>query len=325
MHTNIESQPNVSIDTQSSPRKKPQMKWNAKTKDSIYAYAMLLPMLIGFSLFTLYPMFWLIRWSFFDYDGITSTFVGIDNFLRTFTRDSNYWWSLLNTFIVTFAKLAIEIPLALVLAIFLNKRTKINAIFRVSFFMPTIVSAAIVGLIFSILFNPINGFVDTLLKDSGAITSPIDWLSNKWLALLILGIAALWQGFGINMIFFLMGLQSIPADLYECADIDGAGRWHKFTKITLPMLAPVMQVIIMLAIISSMKIADLALVLTNGQPGGKSEMVMTYIFKYFFNYGGGESSYQIGYGASLAVVTALIFALITVLFFKLTSKMKQIY
>ena len=128
------------------------------------------------------------------------------------------------------------------------------------------------------------------------------------------------------MVYFLMGLQGIPKELYECAEIDGANRVQKFFKVTLPMLAPVMQIILMLAIVNGMKMTDLALVLTNGTPAGKSEVVMTYIFKYFFSTDGlSSNNSQFGYASSMAVVTAFIVGIITLLYMQLSKKMKKIY
>lgn len=289
---------------------------STRSKNALQAYAMLAPMLAGFALFSLYPMLWLIRWAFYDYDGIGSpAFIGLANFARGFTRDPGYWAALLNTCVIVAAKLIIEMPLALALAVMLNRSTRLNTFFRTVFFMPTIVSAAIIGLVFFLMFNPYHGAVNELLALAGA-RRPINWFANKWLADGVIVLAEVWKNFGINMVFFLMGLQSIPAELYECAELDGAGRWRKFRSITLPMLAPITTVVVMLALVGSMKIVDLVLVLTNGQPGGGTEVVMTYVFKYFFSYGVSDSISQFGYASSLAVITAIALGLLTAAYLK---------
>lgn len=295
-------------------------------KDSVQAILMLLPMLIGFTLFTIYPMIWLVRWSGYNYDGMTtSKFIGADNFIRAFTRDRQYWESLLNTFYIVAIKLAIEIPFALFLAVVLNSTKRINSFFRTIFFMPAIVSSAIVGLVFFLMFEPFRGSVNYILKALGFIQHNINWFGTQWLADWVIILASVWRSFGTNMIFFIMGLQNVPKEIYECADIDGAGVWKKFTKITLPMLAPVMRVVLMLALVNSMKMSDLVLVLTNGQPGGKTEVVMSYTFKYFFSYGAADSISQYGYAASLAVITAIILGIITGIYFKATKNSGNIY
>lgn len=296
-----------------------------KKDDTIPAYLMIAPMLIGFALFTIYPIFYVIRWSFFDYDGFsTALFIGIDNFIRLFCRDANYWNSVWNTIIITLGKMALEIPLALLLAVLLSSRSRINTFFRTAFFMPTIISMAIVGLIFSIIFGSYNGIINTLLANFNITTANINWFGAKWLAMAVIILASVWSHYGINMVFFLMGLQSIPKELYECADIDGANKIQQFFNITLPMLKPILQIIIMLALVEGLKMSELVLVLTNGQPGGETEVVMTYVYKYFFptdSMSGGLIQY--GYASSLATITAVIVGVITLSYLKLTRKMSD--
>lgn len=294
--------------------------------DNIPVYLLMSPMLIGFLLFTIYPIIYVLRWAWFDYDGFSqATFIGLNNFIRLFTRDSSYWISIFNTFFVTVCKMLIEIPAALILAVLLNSKTRINNFFRTMFFMPTIVSTAIVGLIFSILFSSYNGIVNVILTNTGLTAEKINWFGDKWLALLVVVLAAVWSHFGINMIFILMGLQSVPKELYECAEIDGANAVQKFFKVTIPMLAPILQIVLMLAIVEGMKMTEMVLVLTNGQPGGQTEVVMTYIYKYFFSSDAMVGIAQYGYASSLAVVTAVIIGFITVIYLKLSSKMNKIY
>ncbi len=294
--------------------------------DSVQALLMIAPMLLGFALFTIYPMGWLMNWSFFKYDGITApTFNGLENFVRAFTRDPYYWRALNNTFFIVAIKLVIEIPLALFLAVALNKATKVNSVFRTAFFMPAIISTAIIGMIFFLMFDPFQGVINQLLKSWGLIGKKINWFGDKWHADAVIIIASVWKGFGVNMVFFLMGLQSIPEELHECAQIDGANVWEKFRYVTLPMLAPFAKTVVMLALINSMKMSDLVLTLTNGQPAGNTEVVMSYTFKFFFSYGVADSVSQFGYASALAIVTAAILGLITGAYFLLTRKMGDLY
>jgi len=278
-----------------------------KQKDSVQSYLMILPMLIGFLLFTIYPMFWLIRWSWFSYDGMTAAeFIGFDNYIRAFTRDLRYWQSLLNTFIIVGGKLILEIPLALFLAVVLNSQKKINAFFRTIFFSPAIVSTAIVGIVFYLVFEPFRGPVNLLGKQFGLLSANVNWFGTKGLANTVIILASVWRGFGTNMIFFIMGLQNISADVYECAALDGVNTYTRFTKITLPLLAPTIKTVMMLFIVNGIKMSDMVLALTNGQPGGSTEVVMSYTFKYFFSYGSADTISQYGYSSALAVITALI-------------------
>ncbi len=292
--------------------------------DSGMAYLMIIPMLIGFLVFTIYPIVYVIQYSWFDYDGFTEAkFIGFDNFVRVFTRDKPFWASMMNTLIITLSKISIELPLALLLAVLLNAKRKINNAFRTFLFLPTIISTAIIGLIFSILFNSYNGIINQILLSMGL--DSINWFGHKWTSMIVIVISAVWSHLGINMILFLMGLQSIPRELYECAQIDGANSVQKFFKITIPMLGPVLQTILMLAIVEGLKLSDLVLVLTNGQPAGSTEVVMTYIYKYFFSTDSLSGSIaQYGYASSMAVVTAGIIGIITVLYLRLSRKLKNV-
>ncbi|WP_243270191.1 carbohydrate ABC transporter permease [Hungatella hominis] len=287
---------------------------------------MITPMTIGFLLFSVYPIIWVLRWSFFKYNGYSEPiFVGLGNFIRVFTRDPAYWDSLKNTFLIAGMKMVFEIPLALVLAVFLNNKIKGSSFFRVVFFLPSVFSIAVVGLIFSILFGAYNGIVNAILKNMGLITQNISWFSDKGHAMFVIILVSLWTTFGLNMIYFLMGLQNISKSLYECAAIDGANEMQQFFYITLPLVAPILQLVLMLSVLGTMKMTDLILVLTNGAPGGSTEVVMTYIFKYFFSYGESAAmEVQFGYASSMAVVTAVILGIVTLIYLKVSKKMQEV-
>jgi raffinose/stachyose/melibiose transport system permease protein len=287
---------------------------------------MLLPMFIGFLVFTIYPILWVIRWAWFDYGGYGKPFfVGIDNFARAFTRDPGFWSAMVNTLYLAAAKLILEMPLAIILAFFVNKRVKGSSLFRIIYFLPTIFSIAVIGMIFSILFSAYNGIINAVLVHFNIIKVNINWFGTRWLALTVMLLVSLWSTFGLNMVYFLMGLQNIPNELYECSMLDGASGPRQFFSITLPLLAPVMQIVFMLSLLGTMRLADLVLVMTNGQPGGSTEVVMTYIFKFFFQYGEAGKRNQYGYGSALSIITAVILAIITVVYLKQSKKMKEMY
>ena len=293
--------------------------------DKTQEILMLLPMSIGFAIFVLYPIIWVIRWAWFEYDGYTTaTFIGFENFIRAFTRDPRFWRSLGNTMYIAAIKLVIEIPLAMLLAAFLTSKIRGSAIFRVSYFLPSVLSVAVVGLIFSIMFSSYNGIVNALLRSLGFIRKNINFLGRRENAFFVIILVSLWTSFGLNMIYFIMGYQNIPKDLYECAAIDGANVVQQFLHITVPLVAPVLQLVIMLSFLGTLRMTDLILVLTNGAPGGTTEVVMTYIFKYFFQYGEAMTRTQFGYASALAVITAVILAVITLVYLRLSNRMKQI-
>jgi ABC-type sugar transport system permease subunit len=289
-------------------------------KDSTQAVLMIFPMLIGFFIFTYCPILYILRYSTFDYNGFAkATFTGANNFIRVFQRDPAYWDSFLNTLVLSGGKLLIEIPLALLLAILLQKQGGVAGFFRVTLFLPTIISTAIVGLIFSLMFGATQGVINMMLVKIGVISGPVDWLGAKWTALMMIGIASIWAYVGINMIFFLMALQGVPKELYECATLDGCTGLKRFVRITLPMIGPIFRVVLLNAIIGSLKVTDLVLSSTNGQPGGKTEVVMTYVFKYFTGMSGRRI--DVGYASAMSLLTGLFLAAMSFFYLKASKKM----
>ena len=291
--------------------------------DHVQAFLMLLPMLLGFALFTYGPILYILRFCLYKANDFKATYIGFDNFVRLFTRDSAFWDAILNTLILSFGKLVIEIPLAMLLAVLLNRGIRGTGFYRTMLFLPAITSTAIVGLVFSLMFASFDGIVNNILQSLNLISRPINWMGNKWTALEMLGIASIWNNFPINMIYFLMALQSVPKEIYECAELDGVTPWKRFWRITLPMIAPIAQVVILMAIVGSLKVSDLVLASTTGAPGGKTEVIMTYVFKYFFGYSG--RSVEIGYASAMSVVTGIFLAFISMIYMRVTNKMNQVY
>jgi raffinose/stachyose/melibiose transport system permease protein len=289
-------------------------------------FFMLLPFFIGFITFTIYPILWALRYVLYDFSGFgTPYFVGLDNFARAIFRDREFWRSISNTFYLAFMKLIIELPLALILAFFVNNKVKGSSILRVIYFLPTVFSIAVVGLIFTILFSAYNGIVNSVLINVGILERNYNFFGSRWSALNVVLLVSIWSTFGINMIFFLMGMQNIPNELYECATLDGASGPRQFFSITIPLLAPVMQMIIMLSVIGTMRINDVVLIMTNGQPGGTTEVAMTHILKLFFSFSVSGGRRQLGYGAALSIIMGVILAIMTIIYLKSSKRMKNIY
>jgi len=288
-------------------------------------FFMLLPFVIGFVTFTVYPVLWALRWVFYDYSVFGEPyFLGLDNFARAFFRDKEFWRSMSNTFYLAFMKLIIEIPLALVIAYFVNNKVKGSSVLRVIYFFPTVFSMAVVGLIFTILFSAYNGIVNSVLVNIGLLEQNFNFFGSRFSALNIVLLVSIWATFGINMIYFLMGLQNIPNELYECAILDGASGRQQFFNITIPLLAPVMQMVVMLSVLGTMRINDVVLVMTNGQPGGTTEVAMTHILKLFFNFGAAGMR-QYGYGSALAIIMGIILAVMTISYLRMSKRMKSVY
>lgn len=279
---------------------------------------------LGLIIFVVLPLLWICRFSVLSYKGYGAIrFVGMKNFIRVFSKTSAvYWQSVKNTFVFAIGKLLIEIPLALVLAFILTRNIKGVTFFRSMYFMPSMISVAVMGVIFNYLFNHASGVVNTILKSLGG--TPVQWFSGNVSAMIVLSIASIWQNFGINMLFFMTGLQSISPEMYEAASIDGASNTRQFFDITIPLLGPVLQMVLMNAILGSLKVTDLVLTLTDGRPNHGTEVMMTFIYKKFFGEQGGAAM-DYGYGAALTVITAIILTLVTLVYLRATKKTEDVY
>lgn len=294
-------------------------------KRQLNAWVFILPSLLLTLVFGVYPITWALKYMFYDYQGFGNPlFIGLDNFERVF-RDTEFWASVKNTFIYAGGKLIITLPLSLLLAVILNRAIKGRQLFRVIYFLPTIISASVMSVVFYVIFNSYNGVVNQLLVKYGIVSAPVDWLGPK-LALVTSIIIAIWGAVGNYMLLFLAGLQNIPEDLYEAASLDGANQAQKLFHITIPMLGPVLQMIIMLAITVSLKGYESIMVLTEGGPYGKTEVMYLYLYKLFFPVTtGGTSIQQFGYGSAVGFTTAVIVGLITLVYFYISKKLNDVY
>ncbi|WP_240353153.1 carbohydrate ABC transporter permease [Cohnella algarum] len=289
-------------------------------------YAMLLPNLVLFVGLTVYPIVWSLRYMLYDYDGIhAAKFTGMDNFVRLFSRDDVYWDSLLNTLVYACGKLALIIPLAFLLAMILNVPFKGRTAIQVIVFSPTIMSSAVMALMFYLLLNVYNGDLNRFLLYVGIIDQPINWLGPS-LAMLSVVLVAVWGGVGNYMVYFLSGLQTIPKDIYESADLEGATYWQRLFKITIPMLGPVLRIVLMLAILAAFQDIQSIMVMTEGGPLGQTQVVFLYLYQLFFPVSASASNHpEIGYGAAASVVTGLILGIITAIYLLVSKKLDNIF
>ncbi|KQX49216.1 carbohydrate ABC transporter permease [Paenibacillus sp. Root444D2] len=287
------------------------------------SYVFIFPSLFLTLVLGIYPIAWALRYMFYDYQGYgQEKFIGLDNFSRLL-RDQEFWHSVYNTFIYASGKIIIVLPISLLLAVILNRGLKAKGLLRAIYFMPTIISTSVMSIVFFTIFNSYNGLLNQFLIKYGLISKAIEWLGPNY-AMLTIIITAIWGAIGNYMLLFIAGLQGIPEDLYESASIDGANSAHKFWYITIPMLGPVLQMIIMLAIITALKGYESIMVLTEGGPFGKTDVMYLYVYKLFFPVSASASTVQqIGYGSAVGFVTALIVGLITVLYFYMSKRLNR--
>lgn len=295
--------------------------------ENLRSYSLLLPNLILFIAFSVYPVIWTLKYVFYRYGGYGSSvpkFVGLDNIFRVF-RDEIYWKAVKNTFVYAGAKILFTIPLAFFLALLLSKKRKGNGLFQSVIFIPTIMSSAVMGLVFYLLFNVYSGQVNQYLMDWNIISKPINWL-GKDNAMKTLVITAVWGGIGNYMVYFIAGLQQIAEDALESARIDGASRLQTIWYITLPMLGPILKIILMLSITAAFSDMSNVMVLTEGGPTNSTMVMALYGYQFFFQVSATSSvNPQYGYGAAVSFISAIIAGIVTVLYLKLSKKLDDVY
>lgn len=299
---------------------------NAYKSESISCYLMLLLPLIGFIVFNVYPILWTFRWSWFSYTGIDSQaiFVGWENFKTVFTTDTTYWKVWLTTLQYGILKVPIEMSLALFIAVLLNRQFKGAKFFQALFYLPNVVSVAIIGLIFSNMFS-YWGVINTYLVEWGIIEAEIDWFASKWTAMFMLVLGGVWNTFGVNIMYFLSALINVPEELYESAEIDGASKIRQFFSITLPMIAPVFQTILLLSLVGTLGVNDYILAFTGGGPSGQTLTVMSYLTRQFVPGFTDSTTPALGYGCAMSFMTTIILTTIALVYNKLSGKLKTVH
>lgn len=282
-----------------------------KTQRALWSYVFLTPWLILLGLFVIYPQVASYPYTLYNWDGIgePSGFVGLDNF-RAVLVDPFFWRALRNTVVYTALLVPVQLLIALALALILNNpRLKAANFYRTLFFSPAVTSAAVVGIVISFLLNQLGPQITEVLR-ALKLVGPYDQvtvLANPNFALYAIIIVGIWKSLGINVVYFLAALQTIPPEVYEAGRIDGASPMQEFRHITIPMLRQPGLVIVFLAIIGSLHVFDLALVLVGSGPGAllaDAEVIGTYVYRNSF--GGGNN-------VGLATAAALIMGLITIL------------
>lgn len=277
--------------------------------NNVAGYLFILPWIIGFISFMVIPMAVSLYTSFTDYDMVSSAnWIGLKNYIKIFTNDSTFWDSIKVTFFYTFVSVPLRLSFALLLAVLFNQKRKFVGVYRTIFYIPSIIGGSVaVAVMWRQLFG-VDGALNSLLAMLG-MQSRVGWIGNPKTALWTLIILAAWQ-FGSPMLIFLAGLKQIPNSLYEAAVIDGSNWWQKFTKITLPMLSPVIFFNLVMQTISGFMMFTQAYIITGGGPFDRTLVYALYLFRRAFVY------YDMGYASALAWVLLMVVAVITLIIFK---------
>jgi raffinose/stachyose/melibiose transport system permease protein len=265
----------------------------------------ILPALLIYSVYVLYPVFSTLQYSFFQWNGTQDikTFIGLDNYIKLFS-DSIFWKALKNNTFVVLASIFIQIPLGLLMALMLFAPIRGIRFFSTVYFLPFLMSTVAIGLLWIYMFDPINGTINKLVQLLGF--KSFGWLSDEKTALFAVLIVVIWQFAPFYMILFKAAIVGIPEELYEAAEIDGANAWKKFIYITLPLLIPTIVSSSILAIVGSVKAFDLFYIMTGGGPNHATELLGTYMYKQAF------INFNMGYASSIAFMMFLIAFIVTV-------------
>ena len=284
-----------------------------KAIKTLKPYLFVAPALIVFIVFSIYPILNTIFLSFYEWDMISPTkeFVGIKNY-QTLFRDVKFYQTLSNTFVYMLLTVGLGVILAIALALFLRKDTRINKFMQNLIFTPYIVSLASISFLWMWLMNNDFGLLNYLLSLVGI--GPIDWLGNPKVALISLVIISVWKTLGYNTLIILSALQSIPKHLYEAASLDKATKRQTFFKITLPMISPTLFFLTIVSIIASFKVFETIQIITNGGPQNSTNTLVYSIYEYGFQF------YKIGYASTIGVILLVIISIFTIIYFKLLSK-----
>jgi len=277
-------------------------------------YLFILPWLIGFVVFTAGPMVYSLYMSFTDYSGLgAANWVGLENYKKLFTEDPLFWQSLWNTFFYTIVGVPLGLVVGYMLAVLLNTKVRFMGLFRTIFYLPSLVPTVASSLLWILIFQPDFGIANSILSFFHLPTS--NWLLSEGMVKPTLIIMSLW-GAGGGMVIYLAGLQSVPASLYEAAELDGAGKFHKFWNITIPMTSNVIFFNLIMGLIGSFQIFTQAYVVSsgNGGPNYKSLFYVFYLYQDAFKF------FKMGYASALAWILFIIILIFTLIQFKVFGK-----
>lgn len=286
--------------------------WGMKKVDR-YGYLFIAPFWIIFLIFSIYPVALTFYYSFTNYSGSgTAEVVGLANYTRLLT-DSYFVEAFFNTWKIWGINFALQIGLALVLAlIFSDMRMKLKglAFFRSIFYLPNLITISSVALLFGILLDWQHGSLNMILLNIGLISEPINWLNEPATAQLSVSLILTWMWFGHSFIVVMAGVSGISKDYYEAALIDGANRWQTFTKITVPLLKPILLYIMITSLIGGLQLFDLPMLLTDGigSPDGSLNTMVLYLYNQAFKFNNYGYASAVAYG--LFVITLIFSAIV---------------
>ena len=276
-------------------------------KEKLKAFSFLAPALLIYIIIIVFPGIYSVVLSLFEWNGVAEKrFVGLTNYVKLFTNDDIFRIALKNNVIWIVLTVCITVVLALILALVLNGKFTGRIVYRSIFYFPYMLSWIVIGIIWKWMYNPNFGMINTFLGAVGLDSLKGSYLSNPKIALYCIFAAALWQGLGQPMLYFLAGLQTMSSDVLEAARIDGAGKINLFIRIIVPMLKETFVIVLATQIIASMKVYDIIYVMTDSGPANSTQTLATYMYNQTFSYN------NLGMGSTVATIMVIIMMFIIV-------------
>ena len=276
-------------------------------KEKLKAFSFLAPALLIYIIIIVFPGIYSVVLSLFEWNGVAEKrFVGLANYVKLFTNDDIFRIALKNNVIWIVLTVCITVVLALILALVLNGKFTGRIVYRSIFYFPYMLSWIVIGIIWKWMYNPNFGMINTFLGAVWLDSLKGAYLSNPKIALYCIFAAALWQGLGQPMLYFLAGLQTMSSDVLEAARIDGAGKINLFIRIIVPMLKETFVIVLATQIIASMKVYDIIYVMTDSGPANSTQTLATYMYNQTFSYN------NLGMGSTVATIMVIIMMFIIV-------------
>ncbi|SHM74462.1 carbohydrate ABC transporter permease [Gracilibacillus kekensis] len=255
-----------------------------------------IPALVIYLIFSIVPIFISFYYSTMSWDGFSDMqFVGLANFQEVL-QDKVFWLSVRNNILVVLASVFGQIPIALALALLLNRKIKGAKFFRTIGFMPVVISTVVISITWRMIYNSEYGMINNFLEAIGLGALQQNWLGDPTWAMVAVCITIIWQFVGLYFIIFLSALQTVPSEILEAADLDGASEWQKTIHIVLPSIWNIILISVVLCISGSLKTFDLIFVMTSGGPASSTEVMATYMYDKTFE------GLRYGYGSAISVL-----------------------
>ncbi len=265
----------------------------------------ILPCFMGLGIFTYIPVLMSLGLSFSYWNLLGQPqWVGFSNYSAVL-QDPVFWKTLQNTVMFVLGTVSLDVTMALLLALLLNRAIRGIGVFRTIFFLPVITPMVSVALVWGWLYDPNYGWLNAILQLFGV--EPIAWLYDKQWALGAIILLQVWKGMGYNMVILLAGLQGIPTHIYESAELDGANGWQQFWRLTLPMLSPTLFFVVTVSLINAFQAFDAVYLLTEGGPENSTQVLVYWLFKNAFQF------YKIGPASAMAYILFMIILTLTVI------------